>query len=283
MSYKICPKIKYQYDCNSIVVYNDIYSDLCVEEGESGDTISALSFRLRRYNEAEYLAGAITVTSPQTATTWGTITTDDLVSYRYYNTALTPTNSTTYSIQITFSDSTSFTATYTATVPSDTWITVFEDLISDINTDGNATASYDNVLESVFIGNGTKVVSGVVITSHNSDTALESPATISNTFTNDVYVVEVSYTVDGDDLTREYYLPIYCTIKQCIYRLIGRIPELENCSKCNNDCINYIMVAAAMMYDLQIKEINNEEDIIEIQEIIAKLESVCDDEECQCY
>ena len=55
MSYKICPKIQYQYDCKSLVVYNDFFSDLCAEEGDPADTISALSFRLRRYNETEYL------------------------------------------------------------------------------------------------------------------------------------------------------------------------------------------------------------------------------------
>jgi len=265
------------------VIYNDIYSDLCIEEGDPADTISALSFRLRRYNQTEYLAEALSVTSPQTATTWGTIAASDLVSYRYYNTTTFPTNSTTYSINISFTDGASANASYAATVPPDTWLDIFDDIVTDINTQGWASANYDNTLQSVFIGNGTKTISGIIITSDNSDTAIVTPTQTTSTFVNDVYVVEVAYTVGGVDYTRDYYLPVYCSIKQCILRLIGRIPELENCNSCNDDCIGYIIEASGLMLSLEVKEINNTEDITEAQDVISKLEAICDDEDCQCY
>lgn len=283
MSYTIYPKIKYQYDCQSIVVYNDIYNDRAT--AETGD-LTALSFRLRRYDESEYLTEAISVSTPATTTEWGTISITDLISYRYYPTvsASSPGASSVYTLTITFTDASTLVPTFTSS--SSTWAQVFGGLVTSLATlgSGTATGSYDTSLNSLFIANGTKTISTIVITADNSDTSIETPTlTSTSSFDQDVYSIEVDITVDAADTSRVYYRPIYCSIYQCILRLFGRIPELESCNSCNDDCIRYIKTAGALMTSLKYKEILNAEDIADAQEIISRLEDICNNEDCQCY
>lgn len=282
MSYTIYPRIKYLYDCKSLVVYNDIYNNKAVSET---GTLSALSFRLRRYNQSDYMTEAITVSAPATTITWGTITAENLGSYRYYPTlsSSSPGASTTYTLTLTLSDASTLAPTFTSS--SSTWQQVFEGLISSAEALGSGyiSSSYDTQLNSLFISDGTKTISSIVITSDNSDTSIEIPATTSSsTFVEDVYSIEVEATVDGDDITRTYYIPIYCTTYQCILRLISSIPALYECNTCNTDCIRKIVSASGLMDSLNYKEISNAEDISEAQQVIADLQNICSNENCDC-
>lgn len=280
MSYTIYPRIKYLYDCKSLVVYNDIYNNKAVSET---GTLSALSFRLRRYNQSDYLTESISVSTP--TTTWGTITAEDLGSYRYYPTVSisSPGASTVYTLTLTFGDASTLVPTFTSS--SSTWQQVFEGLALSAETlnSGYVNSSYDTQLNSLFISSGTKTISSIVITSDDSDTLMEVPTTsLSSIFVEDVYSIEVSITVDGVDSTRIYYIPVYCATYQCILRLISTIPTLYKCNTCNTDCIRKIVSASGLMDSLNYKEISNAEDISEAQQIIADLQSICSNENCDC-
>lgn len=277
MAYTLYPIAVGRSECSTVVIYNDLQSILATEQ--SG-TLTALSFRLRSYNSTEYTTTAITVTNPATNTVWGTISTDDLIAYRIGTLNTTP-GTAVYTLTVTYTDASTDVITYNNAGSS--WATIFNNLVGDLAVNGYGIGVYDSVLTSLFIGNGTKTISTIVITADDSDLEVYTPTQTTDTFENGIYVLEVSYTVDAVDYTTEFYIPIVCQIEQCILRLIGRIPELESCNKCDDTCIDYILTANGMLEALQIMDIYTVTDITEAQTIISRLEDICNNEDCQCY
>jgi hypothetical protein len=275
MSYTIYPKIKFLYNCDTIQVYNGIFNDLASEQG-STEVLDTITYSIQKYGDVNYLTSTATAINPNGV--WNNITVSSLEAWVIAPTTSVPANSQAYTITITYSDSSTDVLTYTTTT-GQSWNTVLTNLISDISTDGTAILEGSNII----VTSNLLDITSVVITTSNSDINATQSVNPNTTFTNGVYEFTVNYTLDNAVTgTSTYYLPIYCSIKKCILRLVSRLLELQSCNKCNSECIDYIMEGVALLESLESIEINNVEDITKVENIISALEAICDNEDCQC-
>lgn len=277
--YKICPNIKYLYDCKTIEVYNDIYSDNCTIT-DVAETLSSVSFTISNVSDETNLTASITAIDVNGQ--WGLINYDDFTSYLVSTLTQLPVNGATYTVRVNYTDNTNETASYTSG-PLTTWAIVFSSIESNIAF-VNCNILYNEENNCLYISSGNKEISSVVITSGAGELESSELSSVNNTLDNGVYEFVINYTL-SDNSTGQIivYKPIFCKIKQCILRLISRIKELQDCNKCNDDCIDYIITANSIMESLNLMEINNQSDIDKAIELIDRLEDICINEDCQCY
>lgn len=276
MAYTIYPQIQYRYDCNTIVVYNDIYNDMATEE-DSSATLSSISFNIQQYGDVS--APSYTATASNVNGTWATIGVTGFNTFRFYPTTDNPTIGQSYDILITFDDASTETLSQTA-VSGDSWKNIMLYLAND---DIDSSVVYDSETASMYITNGLKTISTVVISDSNSDCEIEEITQSDlTTFIEDVYTITVDYVLsDASTGSNTYYLPIYCSSKKCILTELSKVQDILDCSSCDNACVDYIMNAVTSMETLR-AEINNTEDIIRAQDTIERLEDFCDNKDCNC-